>query len=48
MDRRIESFLGDLLALRERTGANRRRYSMRPFPSFPITSVPAFALNSFR
>jgi hypothetical protein len=26
----------------------RSRYSMRPFPSFPITSVPAFALNSFR
>lgn len=24
------------------------RYSMRPFPSSPITSVPAFALNSFR
>ena len=26
----------------------RSRYSMRPFPSFPITNVPAFALNSFR
>ena len=38
----------DVLALRERIGANRSRYSMRPFPSFPITSVPAFALNSFR
>ena len=48
MDRRIESVLGDLLALRERTGAVRSRYSMRPFPSFPITSVPVFALNSFR
>jgi hypothetical protein len=37
------AFLAPARGLRPRS-----RYSMRPFPSFPITSVPAFALNSFR